>query len=88
MWLFANGRHRRAIGKREVNYYGRTWTLGGTEEKDDNNEGGPIALHDDALGELGTLELDIFSRREDILVYIQPKLLAFMFLTGFRLFYF
>ena len=67
--------------EREVNHHGRTRTLGGTEEEDDNDEDTPITLHDNWVGESGSLELDLISRREDIQVYIQPKLPPFMFST-------
>ena len=53
-----------------MNHHGRTRTLGGTEEKDDKEEDTPDTLHNNWVGESGTLELDLISRREDVQVSI------------------
>ena len=57
-----------------MNHHGRTRTLGGTDEKDDKDEETPDTLHNNWVGESGTLELDLISPREDVQVYIQQKL--------------
>ena len=59
-----------------MNHHGRTRTLGGTEEKDDKDEDTPDTLHNHWVGESGTLELDLISRREDVQVCIEQKLFS------------